>query len=975
MAATSTTAAQVMHGGISLNASVGPTMGDQLTSRRTGSLSSSSSTAITHSARINIPSPLPNPPFVFPPRDTASSSAPASFSRTTGRRPMSAIELNFEPKRDLGSTMGDKKRQVPPPLPSFSFNPSTSASLGPASALSPPLSPQSPRTMAARPAGHRRSTSEYVGGDGKAGPGVGLVSTSPTKIDGALPSPTGPPAMGPPAGRRGHAHRRSAALSSHDLSIILKPITPTLSPKGGSAPNSPADQVKPQISFPSITNAVGTIPTIQTPQDEEFPRAASSPEGSPPGKALNRVRVGFSDTLEFIPRPLSLVSSDTSSTITTLKGHSVSNSLSSIVSSGTSTPSSKEQRSSASGLLPSQKASDGRPKTAGSILDGTKDTSNFLDGAASPRRRGSIPLLMDDSLNIPGTPSTPKFNAKKWNFFGHDLAGGETSPSRSRPVSAASSVNELQNVKVDIVPPSINVQSPDDMPILEPTVSRRSTASKKHMKKQKKVKSWAGSILSRRTRPRSQKQKAARRSPTPPIHPFASRIEDSTTGSESLAIPVTTTAESSPSTTPEIQTDFTTWKPRKVVPSPDDESMSPIIDLDAALGPFQTPSAFNSSYDPQFEASQKPGSSKRRMHSAAGMGGFVGPGMHYHRRAESAPEMVPFDFPRFGIHRLGSSSTMADVFEEDEEDEWEDTRASDKDSETKVDIEEETGLGIDIKVVEAEDEQSENIMDFSVKEGSASLREVKRKGSAALSEASSRQSNNHGIRSEHSNTSLKDEPIQEELSTQVEIVDDSLLPRPHSRAPSTNSTATPPFRPRIMKEISPMEVQSLSLQSQSLIPSSPFSTTQSSFPSPRSPFSYDTQRVSTTASSFGDENAFQMLLLGEPGPELRMSVDDVPSLSSSRSTMTKESSMNPAAYNPQFREGQRSASFSAAVSRKRSSMASLSRLISSSHGEKSKLSIESRPESFIVEGEKREKPSKSRRISRLMQFWKPKDAP
>jgi hypothetical protein len=78
-------------------------------------------------------------------------------------------------------------------------------------------------------------------------------------------------------------------------------------------------------------------------------------------------------------------------------------------------------------------------------------------------------------------------------------------------------------------------------------------------------------------------------------------------------------------------------------------------------------------------------------------------------------------------------------------------------------------------------------------------------------------------------------------------------------------------------------------------------------------------------------------------------------------------------HNPQFRDGQRSASLSsAAVSRKRSSMASLSRLISSSHGEKSKLSIESRAP-HIMEADKKEKGSKSKRISRMMQFWKPKD--
>jgi hypothetical protein len=136
--------------------------------------------------------------------------------------------------------------------------------------------------------------------------------------------------------------------------------------------------------------------------------------------------------------------------------------------------------------------------------------------------------------------------------------------------------------------------------------------------------------------------------------------------------------------------------------------------------------------------------------------------------------------------------------------------------------------------------------------------------------------------------------------------------------------------------------------------------------------SYDAQRISTAPSSFTDEHGgFQSLLLGEPGPELRMSVDEVPSLTSSNSTMTRESALNPGLGNPQFRNGQRSASLSApSVTRKRSSIASLSRLLHSSHGEKSKLSIEKCAPSSP---EKKEKEGRGKRLSRMMQFWRPKD--
>jgi hypothetical protein len=359
------------------------------------------------------------------------------------------------------------------------------------------------------------------------------------------------------------------------------------------------------------------------------------------------------------------------------------------------------------------------------------------------------------------------------------------------------------------------------------------------------------------------------------------------------------------------------------------------------------------------------------MHSAAGMGNFGGPGMHYHRRAQSSPE---FENPRFGIRHLNSSSTMADVFEEDEEeDDWEDTKASsDKESVNKAEDDEETGLGIDIKVVDAENMHPDKSMDWTVDNGISSMRGIKRKGSG-LSEGERRHLGT-SMKSTHSSTSLQEEVIIEESSSPVEIVDDSIFPRPDSRAHSSDSTATPPFRAtKPAKELAPVDILPFTLQPPYLTPTSPHSTTQSSFPSPRSPFSYDTQRISTAPSSITDEGGFQSLLLGEPGPELRMSVDDVPSLSSTNSTMTRDSTVFPLAHNPQFRDGQRSASLSSAVvTRKRSSMASLSRLISSSHGEKSKLSIESRAPTLDLE--KKDKGSKGKRLSRMMQFWKPKDS-
>ncbi|OCK81358.1 hypothetical protein K432DRAFT_295718 [Lepidopterella palustris CBS 459.81] len=120
---------------------------------------------------------------------------------------------------------------------------------------------------------------------------------------------------------------------------------------------------------------------------------------------------------------------------------------------------------------------------------------------------------------------------------------------------------------------------------------------------------------------------------------------------------------------------------------------------------------------------------------------------------------------------------------------------------------------------------------------------------------------------------------------------------------------------------------------------------------------------------------------GEPGPEVRVSVDDVPSLTSSRSTMTSALHASYSMMSPR-NPGDRSDSLCSVPSdiseqrrRKRSSIASLSRLINgSSFGEKSKLSIEQRPQSEHLEPAKNPKEKKHRRLSKMMQFWKSKNS-
>ncbi|RYO77794.1 hypothetical protein DL766_001308 [Monosporascus sp. MC13-8B] len=404
----------------------------------------------------------------------------------------------------------------------------------------------------------------------------------------------------------------------------------------------------------------------------------------------------------------------------------------------------------------------------------------------------------------------------------------------------------------------------------------------------------------------------------------------------------------------------------EVRPAPDDDAAYPMIDLDAALGPFNTPSA----RDPQWEAAQKSGNSPRRqLHSAAGMRNFTGPGMHYHRRAESAPALAPFEAGRFGIPRFGSSSTMADVFEEDEEDEDEGGEAALENSSTK------SPSGS--TEMASKDEQSHDCETRPIQErdtGVAASKDVYPPNLAERKDSDSSldiQSPIMKTRAENPANALRGYAFAAEDNNTRSYDSDANF------SGFSDALDSPAPSPRCLvgnKAGAAAEPTAMNLPGPSFVPSSPYSASySSSYPSPRTPVSCDAQRISTAPSSVADENNFQSLLMGEPGPEvIRMSFD-VPSLTSTNSTMTRDSIFIPPVQtrNMPFQD-ERPASFTAtAFGRRRSSLAGLSRLISSAHGERSKLNV---AVSCDDEPEKKPRVSKAKRFSRIMQFWKPKES-
>ncbi len=631
-------------------ANIGPTLGRNESSPTLQPLTYDARQGTLSPASSRRDAPLAIPDFVFPAQPAFSESVPDSeFVEQPSPASPSHEEFRF-PAHDHGPP-----RAVA--LPDFSFNPGASmpANLDSPLLLSPPTSPLSSKPMPSpsRPVrhGHRRGGSEFVGGSIRDGSSIAVMSTSPTKEGGF------PQLLQPPPPRRGHRRGMSGAISTNDLPI-LQPPTMDWTPKGSSAPNSPTNfdrGINATIPLADDPTNLAALPEPlqkpHTPAGSVWQPAASTPPSPRPAKTTTRARVGFSDTLEFIPRPLSLVSSDTSSTVTARPGHCMSESISSVVS---PTSFSDDYSPAPLSRSPTKETRESRPSTAGAILESVASTQPEQTNT-SPRRRNSIPALIgvgEPATTGPALPS-PTRTPKRWSFFGLESFGPSGTATRSRRMSSSSS---------DSASRPHTVSSSDrgsDSEAADPSKLKRKMKTRKS--RTQAVKGWAGSILPIKSKGEKRKSKSgAVRPPTPPpsVTPMDEDDDDEEeVGQESTSVPPVHVQPPEPPA-------LVTQQPRRT-----EEIMSPMIDLDAALGPFNTPLPHN----PEWEAAQHAAGSagRRRLHSAQGMKGFVGPGMHYHRRAESAPNLPPFEAGRAGIHRFGSNSTMADVFEEEEEEEVE----------------------------------------------------------------------------------------------------------------------------------------------------------------------------------------------------------------------------------------------------------------------------------------------------------------
>ena len=780
---------------------------------------------------------------------------------------------------------------TPPPV--FMFPPPSTPF---ASGSGEDLSPQTNRSPSTRSYGHKRCGSEFIGGDGSAA-GPGLMSSSPAKPEQALPSP-------PTTGRRkGHAHRRSGAISTHDISLILNPNkeTPLLAKRSfGSAPATPVIN-QDQVPFLSSVDRSVSQPVIPSSFEYDLPADRR------PSTSQARPRVGFSDKVEIIPRPLSTISCETESSLSTIRpSHSANGSISSILSLETANMYEMSLPASLEVL---------RPSTADS-------TPVFLP---SDDPFGPLP-----HVRRPMSSSGAAMLIKRGDSF-HRLRSGileeELSPKSHRPrrpttphsKSAPQLRTHFQRMR--------GIEDDKDSVEGQPTQpSPRSEIGKR----QRRIKSWAG-LLSRKPRSKDSDYDQPNVQDVPdeapeiaPVKVFS--LEDVDFDDDTSCVIRTPGYDSTRS--PRFSTPSAT-EVQKFSSLEDSVNHAEILDLDATWDAVRV----------RKEAPQLP-LLKKRMHSAVASSTVSGLVPYYHRRTESAPSLSPTATPNLDGRWLGKGSQMEDVFEEEDEDE-------DMDVPTKVLRPKASSLSL----------LRNNDVTTGLGVRSVDLNIVT-KTQFASNTTESKPETEHSHESAVHIADAADEP---RFSMITKSSDESTI---------TPQTSQEPLRPSTFP--APLNFAPPS-SSMPLFMASPV-------PSPDPTIgSFDVPRLNTATSSITDHTSWSGSRAYETNTSMSYSTEDVPSLTDSVSTMTTNHLSQ--YYGPTMDSplAEQAPVFLATVPRmrrpmsasgKRSSLASLSRLVHSSHGEKSKLSIaSSAPPEEVRDTEKK----KGNRLSRLMRFWKSKE--
>lgn len=785
-----------------------------------------------HIRRPSKPSPLPE--FVFNP----GASIPAERTPSPTHPILEEMALNQQRV---------SKSAKPAPLPAFTFNPG--AVSGSASPAKSDLEAEGSKF-----GGHRRGGSEFVGGKAD---NAQLVTPGLVKHEAR---PSGALATG--TGYRGHTHRRSQAISISDIdtSDLIKQHA-LAKARGPSNPTTPQEST---FAFPRAS-----------PGQRHTPSAARSPPGSPRRRGSTpgyRPRtVDFSEKVDVIPRPLSMISSETERSNSTIRGHSLTNSINSIASPPALNISEPLVRASpqVTDPVPSR-----RPNTAdASLLLSSATAVKEQDLLTMPKR----PLSASGSPGVSAAGSPPPKKKHFWSAHGNDPSPTPT--------------------------PRVEQKDPMDVdlsmegPTTDPSIPRPKTAPERPTTQKRRVyHTWTAGIFSKKSKRRTSKK--SRRSPTPPslLRRDSDNINDIFDADDTVVL-----REDSPIDARK-QAAIEQNCAGPVSHLNHTELSSPMLDLDAALDDVDDRRHSDDHSRTTTARIAKLHSSERR--------GIVDAFGVSHRRTESAPALSPVNRSTlFGMRHHGSNSSLSgDVFDEEEEDNFLAHEKEAKSHSTTLPPKEQRRLSAQHK------------------EGGLGLTNVPSHADDVLIVDPD---------------ATEDEDVRSSKST---IAAPSLTVEEILKRPST----------------SPM----------------PFA-----YPDHQLHYASSTEGRTTSASLISSPDADHVSFevqtrprrLGDLHPDMvRPSTDDLPSLSDSVSSNAYPRGSCSGNTRPSL-EQRSNSMFVPGSSRlheswKRSSLASLNRLIpGSSHGSKLKL------ETVCADGEEKSR-KKSNRISKLMRFWRSKEA-
>ncbi|KAF8417838.1 hypothetical protein EV426DRAFT_706575 [Tirmania nivea] len=774
-------------------------------------------------------------------------------------------------------------------------------------------------TLAPAPAGrtHKKNTGDLPGTDNP---------KSPAAVSKDIPNEEesqGQKAAGPPPGyqRRGHAHRRSGAISSSDVWNLLSQSAPSLPLQNG-ASTLKADQAPaaPEVKLEAAGIASASRSHHVPKQSWSAPvspavGAIVIPPPSPTPLDLDKKgsKVAFTERVGIIPRPFLPASA------VGTHGGSMSN-ISDAVSPLIRNP--------ATSATPTTPATPATPATPGRPRSNTRNRSSSISSSQSPlspelqaqfahmTQRPStagavlsppvtplppvltepvppVPTLRIETAVMPPTPSLPVELEMPKSPTKFGVPEKSEKPEKEKKTRKKSHKKALS----DGSPQASS--SPD---LFDKATEKNNESSCKTKKGDRKKKKHLKNFLFGKGKHGKDGKtgRALKRSPTPPSRHNSFRkqgeMELPPAWTESYVImPEGSMAGRS------LEELSSTMSPR--YPGSGSDRDSPIIDLDAAMDPFNSPVVGSGS-----RSSGGFSAAKRRMHSS-GAGGkmsivsgvisnsFAGT----HRRSESMPEM---GMPLFDLAEHAGME-MEDVFEEDEEDEEESSSGSDSGSDTDESEDGDRqrrmstgGLGIGIQVTDGDGvttwEEGISVDWNNVPRGPRRSSLVPTLGSnGSLRNASIQEEDEPGEDTttnrpssifSHNNDSAKSQsPSPNSCSTPTSVI--SAQSSTSTVNPTSAFSTTTTTLPDTPATSCPSESMSISMP----FPSPPFAAPRTASPSSRRNSLTLKELVDLSiqeGSRFDPYADSEFRFLGEPGPEMRMSVEDVPSLTSSSSTMT-----------------------------------------------------------------------------------------